>query len=96
MLDFDERDLLDWALAAGLEAVELVYRAEVDVPGGPVPEWEALRRVAPNPLVPTYAEAIATALTTAERERPDTHMNVLAGTPSRRTIGTALLRATRS
>ena len=73
------------------------YRAQVDVPDEPIADWETLKRVAPNPLVPTYGEAIAAALTDAERERLDAHMNALAaaGTPTRCTMATAFLRALR-
>jgi SAM-dependent methyltransferase len=97
MVDFDERDLLDWAVAAGFEAVELDYRAQLDVPAEPISDWEALKSVAPNPLVPTYGEAIATALTEDERARLDAHMNAMAAaaTPTRRTMATVLLRALR-
>ncbi|WP_175441378.1 class I SAM-dependent methyltransferase [Micromonospora humi] len=97
MTDFDERDLVDWAVAAGFEAVELDYRARVDGPADPLDDWEALKRVAPNPLVPTYGEAIAATLTDGERERLDTYMTavVAAGTPTRRTTATAFLRARR-
>ncbi|MCZ7438124.1 class I SAM-dependent methyltransferase [Micromonospora sp. WMMC241] len=97
MTDFDERDLVDWAVAAGFEAVELDYRAEVDVPADPIGDWETLKRVAPNPLVPTYGEAIAATLSDDERERLDTYMTavVAAGTPTRRTMATAFLRARR-
>ncbi|MFC4146910.1 class I SAM-dependent methyltransferase [Micromonospora mangrovi] len=98
MMDFDERDLVDWALAAGFEAVELDYRAQVDVPADPIGDWETLKRVAPNPLVPTYGEAIAAALSDDERERLDTYMTALAaaGTPTRRTMASAFLRARRA
>ncbi|MFF0316555.1 class I SAM-dependent methyltransferase [Micromonospora sp. NPDC005252] len=97
MMDFDERDLVDWAVSAGFEAVELSYRAQVDVPADPIGDWEALKRVAPNPLVPTYGEAIAAALTDDDRERLDTYMTALAaaGTPTRRTMATVFLRARR-
>ncbi|MGW5668726.1 class I SAM-dependent methyltransferase [Micromonospora sp. NPDC003776] len=97
MMDFDERDLVDWAVTAGFEAVELDYRAQVDVPADPIGDWETLKRVAPNPLVPTYGEAIVAALTDDERERLDTYMTALAaaGTPTRRTMATAFLRARR-
>jgi ubiquinone/menaquinone biosynthesis C-methylase UbiE len=97
MVDFDERDLLDWAVAAGFGAVELDYRAQLDVPAGPITDWEALKRTAPNPLVPTYGEAIAATLTDEERERLDAYMTavVAAGTPTRRTMATAYLRALR-
>jgi SAM-dependent methyltransferase len=97
MVDFDERDLLDWAVAAGFDAVELDYRAQLDVPAEPLPDWAALKRVAPNPLAPTYDEAIAVALTDDERERLDAHMSALAAasTPTRRTMATVFLRALR-
>jgi len=97
MVDFDERDLIAWAEAGGFEAVELDYRAQLDVPAEPISDWEALKRTAPNPLVPTYGEAIATALTNDERERLDAHMAALAaaGTPRRRTMAVAFLRALR-
>jgi ubiquinone/menaquinone biosynthesis C-methylase UbiE len=67
MVDFDERDLLRWAVAAGFEAVELDYHAQLDVPAEPITDWEALQRVAPNPLAPTYGQAIAAALTSVFR-----------------------------
>ncbi|MFF4893515.1 class I SAM-dependent methyltransferase [Micromonospora chersina] len=97
MMNFDERDLVGWAVTAGFEAVELNYRAQVDVPADPIGDWETLKRVAPNPLVPTYGEAIAAALTDDERERLDTYMTALAaaGTPTRRTMARAFLRARR-
>lgn len=97
LVDFDERDLMGWALAAGFEAVELDYRAQLDVPAAPIPDWEALQRTAPNPLVSTYGEAIAAALTDDERERLDAYMTnfVAAGTPTRRTMATVFLRALR-
>ncbi|MEU4221004.1 methyltransferase domain-containing protein [Actinoplanes sp. NPDC026623] len=95
MLDFDERDLLRWAGEAGFTGLSLDYRAEIDVPAPPVTDWAALKRTAPNPLVPTYAEAIEAALTPAERERLDSHVRDLAGTPTRHTMATAYLTAFR-
>jgi ubiquinone/menaquinone biosynthesis C-methylase UbiE len=97
MMEFDERDLLEWAVAAGFAAVELDYRAQLDVPAEPIEDWEALKRSAPNPLVRTYGEAIAAALTDAERERLDAHMTaqVALGRPTRRTMAIAFLRALR-
>ncbi|WP_410812192.1 class I SAM-dependent methyltransferase [Micromonospora sp. 067-2] len=97
MMDFDERDLVDWVVTAGFGAVELDYRAQIDAPADPIGDWETLKRTAPNPLVPTYGEAIAAALTDDERGRLDTYMTALAaaGTPTRRTMATAFLRARR-
>jgi arsenite methyltransferase len=97
--DFDERDLLTWAAGTGFTAVEMDYRAQLDVPmGGPPPDWAALKHTAPNPLVPTYAEAMAATLTAAERDRLDRAIRELvdAGVPRRVTIATAFLRAVRA
>jgi arsenite methyltransferase len=98
LTDFDERDLVDWAVAAGFEAVELDYRAQLGVPAEPIADWEAVKRTAPNPLVPTYGEVIAAALTADERERLDAYLTamVAAGTPTRRTLAVAFLRAQRA
>jgi SAM-dependent methyltransferase len=96
MLDFDERDLVRWAGEAGFTGVRLDYRAEIDVPGPPIADWAALRRTAPNPLVPTYGEMLDTVLTPAERDRFDAHLRTLADVPTRHTMATAYLSATRS
>jgi SAM-dependent methyltransferase len=98
MLNFDERDLLRWAEAAGFAALELDYRAEVEVPTPlPTTDWEVLKKTAPNPLAPTYEEAMMQMLTDQERKRFEDHVRtVLAdGTPARRTLATAYLRAVR-
>ncbi|MFF5083760.1 class I SAM-dependent methyltransferase [Actinoplanes sp. NPDC000266] len=93
LIGFDERDLLDWAHSTGFGAIELDYRAQIDAPGEPFADWEGLKRTAPNPLAPTYGEAIEAALTPAERERLDAAMTALEGTPVRRTLAVAYLRA---
>ncbi|GAA0481646.1 hypothetical protein Ade02nite_57130 [Paractinoplanes deccanensis] len=93
LVDFDERDLLDWAEAAGFGAIELDYRAQLDVPAEPFGDWRALKRTAPNPLAPTYGEAMEAALTRSECERLDAAMTALEGTPVRRTMAVAYLRA---
>jgi arsenite methyltransferase len=98
MVNFDERDLLRWARDAGFAPLELDYRAEVDVPDPlPTNDWDVLKRMAPNPLAPTFEEAIAQALTDQERDRFEDHMRAAfaAGTPTRRTVATAYLRAMR-
>ena len=98
MLNFDERDLLRWARVAGFVALELDYRAEVGVPE-PLPssDWEVLKRTAPNPLAPTLEEALAQTLTASERDRFEEHARAVlaSGTPARRTLATAYLRAIR-
>ncbi len=98
MLNFDERDLLRWARAAGFTALELDYRAAVDVPEAlPITDWEVLKKSAPNPLAPTFQEALVQTLDDQERDRFEEHMRAVlaAGTPARRTLATAYLRAIR-
>jgi SAM-dependent methyltransferase len=98
MLNFDERDLLRWAIEAGFTALTMDYQAEVDV-AEPLPttDFDVFRRSAPNPLAPTLDEAMAMALTAEERERFEHHVRaaLAAGTPVRKTIATVYLRAIR-
>lgn len=95
MLDFDERDLVRWAREAGFTQVRLDYRAEVDVPGPPIADWPAVRRTAPNPLVPPYGEVLDRALTREERDRFDAYVVSVADAPTRQPAATAYLSATR-
>jgi SAM-dependent methyltransferase len=67
MIDFDERDLLQLAEAAGFFPIHLDYRADIEPPE-PRP-WDTFVRSSPNPKVPTLAEAMDRALTAEERER---------------------------
>jgi hypothetical protein len=90
--------LLRWARAAGFTALELDYRAEVEVPEPlPTTDWDVLKKIAPNPLAPTFEEALAQTLTDGERDRFESHVRaVLAAVmPVRKTLATAYLRATR-
>jgi SAM-dependent methyltransferase len=98
MLNFDERDLLRLARAAGFAALKLDYRAEVEVPEPlPTTDWEVLKKTAPNPLAPTFEEALAQTLTDAERDRFEDHVRAVlaSGTPARKTLATVYLRAVR-
>jgi arsenite methyltransferase len=98
MLNFDERDLLRWTRAAGFAALELDYRAEVEVPEPlPTTDWDVLKKTAPNPLAPTFEEALVQTLTGQERDRFKNHVRAVltAGTPARKTLATAYLRAIR-
>ncbi|WP_162907723.1 methyltransferase domain-containing protein [Allorhizocola rhizosphaerae] len=61
MLDFDERDLLRLAQAAGFTDITLDYRAEVGAEPNHL-NWD----VPPNPLAPSLAEAFEQVLTAAE------------------------------
>lgn len=99
ILDFDERDLLAWASAAGFTSIEMDYRAQVDVPMDALDEdWDTLKRTAPNPLVPTYEEALDATLTADERDTLEDFIRVqfAGGAPRRTTLATAYLRAVRA
>jgi ubiquinone/menaquinone biosynthesis C-methylase UbiE len=61
MLDFDERDLLRWAEEAGFAGLRLWLEIEDRAPE-PAPDWNAFLDSSPNPLAPTWREAIAEAL----------------------------------
>ena len=75
MLDFDERDLLALAEAAGFFPLELELQAEIR-PVEPRP-WPAFANSSGNPKIPTIAEAIEQALTPEERERFVEHLRPL-------------------
>jgi arsenite methyltransferase len=66
MFDFDERDLFALAEHVGFFPVTLEYRAEA-IPPEPR-SWESFLHSAPNPKIPTFAEAMDAALTAEERE----------------------------
>jgi arsenite methyltransferase len=96
ILDFDERDLLGWAERAGFTAIEMDYRVQIDVPADePLGDWEALKHTAPNPLAPTYQEAMAATLTGEEQRRLETYLRDLgaARATRRTTTAAAYLRA---
>jgi arsenite methyltransferase len=72
MVDFDERDLLELAHAAGFASVEVRLEAAIERgklwgrEPGPI---ERLLATAPNPNAPTLQEVIDVELNDAERER---------------------------
>ena len=70
MVDFDERDLLAHAEAAGFVDIRLTLLAEItNEPMIETRDWEVFLRSSPNPLCPTFGEAMDTALTPEERDR---------------------------
>ena len=75
MLNFDERDLVRHAEEAGFFPIELKLEAEIR-PIEPR-QWESFHNSAPNPKVPTVAEAMEQALTPEERERVVAHLRPL-------------------
>ena len=70
MVDFDERDLLRHAEDAGFGDIRLTLLAEITTePMFATRDWRIFLDSAPNPLAPTFAEAMEAALTTEEAER---------------------------
>src|SRR5437660_358982 len=65
MIDFDERDLLDLAQAAGFAMVRLDYHARIARADDPV-DWDSFLRTAPNPLVPALGDLLTEALDPGE------------------------------
>ena len=70
MIDFDERDLLDLAEAAGFVDIRLELIAEVaKEPMWSSRDWQVFLETSPNPLAPTFGEAMKDALTLEEAEQ---------------------------
>jgi arsenite methyltransferase len=92
MLNFDDRDLVESAEAAGIERVYLTLEIETEPPE-PL-RWEAYANMAWNPKIPTLKEAMERVLTPEERIRYEAHMRPLveAGRGSRR-MASAYLHA---
>jgi arsenite methyltransferase len=67
MLNFDERDLVALAEAAGFFPVHADLRLDVEPPEPR--SWQGFLHGSPNPNVPTFAEAMERALTPDEAER---------------------------
>jgi arsenite methyltransferase len=84
MLNFDDRDLVEAAEAAGFEHVYLTLEIETEPPE-PM-RWEAYANMAWNPKIPTLREAMEQVLKPEERVRYVAHMRPLveAGRGSRR------------
>ena len=93
--NFDERDLIKFAEAAGFKEVALQLNIAVGSPE-PLP-WQALVNIAGNPLIPTLGEAMLRALTPQEADRFTDHLRPLVehGHGHRR-IAASYLWATRS
>jgi ubiquinone/menaquinone biosynthesis C-methylase UbiE len=70
MVDFDERDLLTHAEAAGFVDIRLTLLAEITTESMiETRDWDIFLRSAPNPLAPTFGEAMDAALAPEERDR---------------------------
>jgi ubiquinone/menaquinone biosynthesis C-methylase UbiE len=72
MIDFDERDLLEFAHDAGFENVDVELEARIErgrLYGWERPPFERMLRTAPNPTAPSFEEVLDAELTPDERER---------------------------
>jgi arsenite methyltransferase len=70
MIDFDERDLVTFAERAGFEDIRLTLVVEVtNTAWWRTRNWEVFLDSSPNPLAPTFREAMRAALTTNESEQ---------------------------
>jgi arsenite methyltransferase len=76
MIDFDDRDLVRHAEAAGFPSVDLELRVSVKAAKRPVP-WERFLRMSGNPLVPPLAEALDRALSPQEISEFTDHLRPL-------------------
>jgi ubiquinone/menaquinone biosynthesis C-methylase UbiE len=93
MLDFDERDLVTFAEAAGF--TEIHAQVSIDIgPLNPQP-WPTLLNSSGNPRIPTLGEAMREALTDAETDQLSAHLRPLVeqGTGRRRSASTYLCAA---
>jgi len=77
LVDFDERDLLDWTRAAGFELIRLEYEAVLGPGSWLAGSWETVLRSSGNPLAPTLEEAIDEALTPEEADVFKAHLRPL-------------------
>src|SRR5712691_8355859 len=72
MLDFDERDLLEFAHEAGFESADVLLEARIErgaLWDAEPPTFDRLLSIAPNPNAPTFAEVLDAELDEEERER---------------------------
>jgi arsenite methyltransferase len=67
LVDFDERDLLEWLEGAGFSQIRLHYEVEIGRDDTSSDDWGTFLRSSSNPLDPTHDEAMEERLT--ERER---------------------------
>lgn len=95
MLDFDERDLVDFAERAGFASVRLQLGIEVK-PLGPR-SWDSYLRSVPNPKLPSIGAVIDQALNPTERAELHARLRPLVEQGSGRSRNaTAYLQATKA
>jgi len=82
MLDFDERDLMEFTESAGFREVHLNLEAKITPKTRrrspfSVKDWDTLLQMPGNPRIPTLAEAMREALTPTEKEAFIAHLRPL-------------------
>ena len=96
LLDFDERDLIDWAYAAGFDPVRLELEAELAPGSWLTASWDVVLHSSPNPLAPTLGEALDRALDAEERASFERRLRPLVeANEGRRRMAHAYLTATK-
>jgi len=94
MLNFDERDLLADAEAAGFDEIHLEYQADIG-PNLTLP-WDTFVHTSFNPRAPTLEEAMRESLTATEADRFEAYLRPLMDTaPGTFRSTTAYLWATK-
>lgn len=76
LMDFDERDLVAFAEAAGFREVHLELRRQIASHLAPM-GWDAFLASSGNPLAPSNGEMIERALTQSEQARFQAHLRPL-------------------
>jgi hypothetical protein len=73
MMNFDEHDIFRMAEEAGFDRVSLDLEVRLE-PGSWFTSWNALLKMAGNPLDPTLEEAMDQVFSSEERERFERHV----------------------
>jgi arsenite methyltransferase len=77
MMNFNTKDLVRHAEAAGFEEIHVQLFVDVE-PGSWVVDWERLLNTSPNPSAQTPGEELRAALTPEEAQRFEQHLRPLA------------------
>jgi arsenite methyltransferase len=94
--DFDERDLMTWAVQAGFVNPTLYYEAHIGTDPHTWPDLDTFLRFAPNPTMPTPEDILDHALTASDAQRLRQHLATrLKSTDRKRRLATAYLTANR-
>jgi arsenite methyltransferase len=90
--DFDERDLMTWAVQAGFDNLTLHYEAHIGTDPDTWPDLDTFLRFSPNPTMPTLEDILNQALTASDGQRLRQHLATqLRSTDRQRRLATAYL-----